>query len=79
MSYAVVKNNHLEFYVVPKKWLTKVDDDEKQYTLYPATKMKKYVEAMKDPQNDWPMEEVTIVCNDIAGELIIFFCLYAYE
>ncbi|CAG9812159.1 unnamed protein product [Chironomus riparius] len=82
MSYAVVKNERLEFYVVPKKWLTKVDDDPKQYTLYPTTKMKKCVESMKDAQGDWPMEEIEIVHNDIAdlklaNEFVDMKCLYA--
>lgn len=75
MSYAVVKNELLEFYVVPKKWLTKVNDDPKQYTFFPLTKMRKCVENMKDAQDDWPMEEVEIVYNDIAGEFNIFSIL----
>lgn len=74
MSYAVVKNQQLEFYAVPKKW-TKVDDNGKQYILYPPTKFKKYVKTLKDPEDNWLKDAVDIVCNDIPGELVIFLFL----
>lgn len=68
MSYAVVKNLENAFYVVPKKWLTTIDNDGKQYTSYPATKLKKCVKDMIDVQDDWLTEEIKIVFNDCTGK-----------
>jgi hypothetical protein len=68
MSYAVVKDLSNGFYVIPKKWLTKVDNDDTQYAFFPPTKVKKSVEDLKDVQENWLKEEVIIVFNDCSGK-----------
>jgi hypothetical protein len=65
--FTVVKNKDNAYYTVCKAWLSQIDEDEKLYTFYPNTKMKKHLEKGAQVKDNWKFEEVEVQLNDIEG------------